>query len=51
MLLLVKLVVTQHIGAYEVTLRTKNIYFLDILAEAFTAMLQGVQSTDIAVSW
>lgn len=43
--------ITQHIGAYQVTINDRLITFLDTPGhEAFTAMrLRGAQSTDIAV--
>lgn len=43
--------ITQHIGAYTVTIDNKNIAFLDTPGhEAFTAMrMRGAQVTDIAI--
>ena len=43
--------ITQHIGAYEVTLKRKKIAFLDTPGhEAFTAMRsRGAQATDIVI--
>ncbi|NLB18628.1 MAG: translation initiation factor IF-2, partial [Syntrophomonadaceae bacterium] len=43
--------ITQHIGAYQVTIRSERITFIDTPGhEAFTAMrARGAQSTDIAI--
>ena len=43
--------ITQHIGAYEVTLAdSRKITFIDTPGhEAFTAMRQGAQVTDLAI--
>ena len=43
--------ITQHIGAYTVTIKDRKITFLDTPGhEAFTAMrMRGANSTDIAI--